>query len=103
MTQEGSYSVSFQQGIAGEADAEITSRKASSVPQPFYGLHSKETVTVSVGSIPSVTCNSVYFANIDPWSANGPLVEVLVGSSATFAFTSIENGDCPYSIFVDSN
>ena len=104
MTQEGSYSVSFLQGIAEEADAEIMSRETSAVLQPFFGLNSKETVTVEVGSVPSVTCSGVYFANVqNPYTANGPLVEVLVGSSASFTFTGIENGDCPYSIFVDSN
>lgn len=55
-----------------------------------------------------MTCSS-HFYGLTPdwtptiWATNGPLIEVEVGSTATFSFDDISNGDCPYAIFVDSN
>ena len=106
MTNEGSYQVSYQQGIAGESDAEILDRYASGVPQPLHGLYAGDgldSVTVTVGTIPLTTCTNSYQANPSTWTPSGPLLEVEVGSTATFEFTDIENGECPYAIFVDSN
>lgn len=107
MSQEGSFQVTYIEGIAGEADAEIIDRKFKGMSWPLQGLildnEGLETLTVTVGSIAVPTCTNLQDVDSSIWTPSGPLWEVEVGSVAEFEFDGISNGDCPYMLSTDYN